>query len=67
MADLIAPDQPEEALRLRQQAAAALEKGQRELFMERSAQLLSILRAAGGLSDIEQHRPDQFDLDAVPL
>ena len=35
--------------------------------MERSAQLLSILRAAGGLSDIEQLRPDQFDLDAVPL
>ena len=60
-------DSMDTVLGLYEKAAAALEKGQRELFMERSAQLLNILRAAGGLSDIEQHRPDQFDLDAVPL
>ena len=54
-------------LGLYEEAATALEEGHRELFMERSAQLVSALQAAGDTSDMDSRGRDEFDFDAIPL
>ena len=54
-------------LGLYEEAATALEEGHRELFMERSAQLVSALQAAGDTSDMDSRGSDEFDFDAIPL
>ena len=54
-------------LGLYEEAATALEEGHRELFMERSAQLVSALQAAGNTSDMDSRGRDEFDFDAIPL
>ena len=54
-------------LGLYEEAATALEEGHRELFMERGAQLVSALQAAGDTSDMDSRGSDEFDFDAIPL
>ena len=54
-------------LGLYEEAASALEEGHRELFMERSAQLVSALQAAGDTSGMDSRGSDEFDFDAIPL